>query len=351
MIMEKGKLKELYFDYDHSPLQNVPKPPNKIFVTSDDYQIISKSQSGSFLGIKEVHELNDKTKKTFHIHFESLVNQSKQLFEFLFNQSAEIHDYFKTKDDNWAAFLFSKNKYGVEDFVKDHQARTYELAKLQDKTLNLKIFSHLDLLLGASYGYTTSDTINLFLLLKTNNSKPENLSFLTLTRFSITRNREFALLSENINENRYIEYFENFIKDDFLDDLGEFIKYYQYFSDITLERENFVPIVLDLYNSNRNSESIKKDKRLKTKINSIIDNSKAFIKHKENLTLASFIDYIIEKNEFKLEEIGYDRSKIEELFVRKNAYNKALRVLPHLDKKYVNAQVQSFLDIQSALYL
>ena len=112
---------------------------------------------------------------------------------------------------------------------------------------------------------------------------------------------------------------------------------YNQLSRISISKENFIPVCLDLYNLNRSLTSLKNDKNLQRRVKSLIKACEQFINTtSSNFNCSLFIDFIIRYNYINLESIEISRDKIENLFVQKRAYQKIESIFPSFSKSQTN---------------
>lgn len=124
---------------------------------------------------------------------------------------------------------------------------------------------------------------------------------------------------------RYGEFVEKVISQ-FVREEKSFNKLLEIYQVIPLEEKYFMPIILDLYNKNRNTESVKNDDKLIRSILTLKLAAEEQLAYSNKLTWASFIGFIVRYNEFELVSGVFPKADIESLFSKKKAYTKMLEI-------------------------
>lgn len=101
----------------------------------------------------------------------------------------------------------------------------------------------------------------------------------------------------------------------------------------SIDREYFAPVVLDIYDRNRNLESIRNDSDLRNRVKILFRDAEEFVEGKSNdfyreitpLEWTEFIYFILRYNHFDFEHEPR-LEKVEELFSKKDAYRKFVKL-------------------------
>lgn len=142
----------------------------------------------------------------------------------------------------------------------------------------------------------------------------------------------------------------------FYNDLKSFHKYYQAFKKIELNRIEFIAIVLDLYNRNRNEESLELDDNLKKTIRNTINRNKQNSDFNYDLTLATVVKNIIKINaeDYNLgSPINTDKYHVifseKRVFKKiKNIYDKSIgseKIRTEKFNSYLRSQTKAYTNI------
>lgn len=151
---------------------------------------------------------------------------------------------------------------------------------------------------------------------------------------------------------------ESFIKrtaQQFKNEEEIFYNILQNYQKINLDKTYFMPIILDLYNQNRNSESVKNDPKLLKSILGLKNATEQQMRYSKTLNWGSLISFIVRFNEFSLESGIFPKTDIESLFSKKKAYTKFLEIFKKfLDNQsrfenYANNQLADWLKIESII--
>ena len=344
-MYEKEDLESLFFEPTISQLRAISNDDN--IISSARHKLISHDKS--FLGIKKKKYLE--SKEIFVLNHE----QAFDLGKLLFNKIADVEEsdlrYFHSEDLSWVAFLFSFIKSGNEEVLSNSQEEILQELIEKDNTQKdadnnphrrenaeaLNMPDNIDFVIGVNSGYNDEDIPTFYLVLKHEDGINPFLLTIDSYKFSFEEIEDYLNHSCDLKVLKSI--IEKKVASKFLYQLKAFVSLYQLMSEILIGKEDFVPVCLDLYNLNRSLTSLKNDKNLKRRVESLIRNGEGFISAFTSDTNCSiFIDFIIRNNYVNLESIVINRDRVEELFMQKRSYQKVESIFPSFRKSHKNFQ-------------
>jgi hypothetical protein len=307
-------IEELFFTPVVSKFNAISEDSN--IVKTDDYKLVSFEKN--FLGIKK----NDycESSEIFLLTHKDVFELTKSLFSALSESEPQVLNYFHSEEMDWVAFLFNSSVYS---------------SGMRRSNEDKKMPSGIDFVIGVNSGYGETDTPTFYLMLK--HQQGGQVSFLTIDNYKFTKSE----IEQYILGGRDFDFLQEILIKDvsahFRLELDSFILLYEKLRSIRIEKSFFAPVCLDLYNLNRSLTSIKNDGRLRLNLTRLINQSSVFVKNLTlEITASDFIDFIIRYNYFSLENITLSREKIEDLFVKKRAYQKVEDMFPGFFKSQEN---------------
>ncbi len=294
--------------FEKIELNTLDQRAGRFNVQSDEHFIFSIEDK--YRGIKRT------VKKIGHPFFfthEETLDTACAIYKRLYKKDpTEVH-YFHDEDKTWNGFVVSEdltNKGVIQPSLVDQY---YPL-------------------IGAFNGYGMDENPAFFMLISSPFGKEKRrTSYLTIDSFRFLSSVEKECVYKEKASSKpttyrfkpglYGEFIEK-VTSQFKEEEEIFNSLLKTYQAIPLEEKYFMPIILDLYNKNRNTESVKNDDNL---INSILKLKRAaeeHLKFSNRLTWASFIGFIVRYNEFELVSGVFPKADIESLFSKKKAYTK-----------------------------
>lgn len=324
------------------PLDN---KAGKFNVQSDKHFVFSMEHN--FRGIKKA--LKRQEHPFFFTHEESF-NTACAIFKELYKKDPTSVYYFHHADKTWNGFVVTH-----EDLIEE----TYGSYQLRFPIYESKY----NPLIGAFNGYGMDENPAFFMLISSPFDAKKS-SFLTIDNFRFLNDDDKLSLykaKDKVKPNTF-----NFDKKSlksfivrtaaqFKNEEDKFNNILKKYQKINLDKTYFMPIILDLYNQNRNSESVKNDPKLLKSILGLKNAAEQQMRYSKTLNWGSLISFIVRFNEFSLESGIFPKTDIESLFSKKKAYTKFLEIFKKfLDNQsrfenYANNQLADWLKIESVI--
>jgi hypothetical protein len=344
-------MQHLFFKPIISSFQAIAQ--NGFIVNSDEHRLVSLDKS--FLGVKEcIPYSNDATKPFQYNAKDVFVLDHKQahdlaamLYEAVTGNNGTVFEYFETKNWDWAAFLFNEKSYSLTDFIRQ-EYYTESVEKIERNFGNISMFENLNVVIGVNNGYDANNGTTFYALIQHRNY-PKG-SFLTIDNFHFSQKDigDYFRSGKKLPTLGFIVGYE--VSGKFAYSIDEFAKNYDflsshYFTNISTQ---FIPICLDIHNINRSVTSMENDSRLRKQTRRLVDKADLFLKNIGNRKdYALLIDFLLSYSEFDLDEIRYNRRRVEEIFVTKRSYKNLTTRLsktllkPQNHHNYLDDQIQS----------
>jgi hypothetical protein len=336
----KKNLESLFFEPVVSSLRAISKDDN--IITSNNHKLISYEKS--FLGIKSTNYLE--STEIFLLKHREAFELCQHLYEELTKYDGKVLNHFHSPNLSWIAILYSSQTFENNDIANDmiknkliidsySSLNTFDEVQKQVDSNDLKMPKNIDLVVGINSGYNEGDIPTFYLILR--HKQDQYHSFLTIDNYKFSTEEIEAHLRENKSIDVLKKYLKENVSKHFEYQLKSFVMLYNQLSRISISKENFIPVCLDLYNLNRSLTSLKNDKNLQRRVKSLIKACEQFINTtSSNFNCSLFIDFIIRYNYINLESIEISRDKIENLFVQKRAYQKIESIFPSFSKSQTN---------------
>jgi hypothetical protein len=344
-------MKHLFFKPTISSFQAIAQ--NGFIVNSEEHKLISLDKS--FLGVKDcIHYSNDPNKPfqcndkdVFVIDHKESHDLASMLFEVVTGSKGTVFEYFETTNWDWSAFLFNEKTYSLTNFINQEYYKE-SLEKSEKKFKNPSIFANLNIVIGVNNGYDANNGTTFYALIQHRNY-PKG-SFLTIDNFHFSQKDigDYFRSGKKLPTLGFVIGYE--VADKFGDSIDEFAKNYDFlsshnFTNIGLE---FIPICLDIHNINRSLTSMENDSRLRKQTSRLVEKAQVFLKNIGNrVDYALLVDFLLSYSEFDLDEIRYNRRRVEEIFVTKRSYKNLMTRLsstlltPQKHQNYLDDQIQS----------
>lgn len=306
----------------------------KYNISTDDYFIFGFEDR--FRGVKRAF---NEDKLPFYLSHQETFNTTKQIFYELSGFEPDLLTEFHDKDKTWNAFIVTHSSF-VKYTQKTKANSSYPLFDYVDAAEDEPFINFP--LIGGFNNYSLDKNPAFFYLIGTP-FQPDSGSLLTLDNFRFTKvedKRPFVV----DNRKAALDQLVKSIAVRFKGARANFDKLLVKMTTQQILKEEFAPVVLDLYNRNRNPQSIRNDDGLRHRVKRLYINAANSVKKLELVPWTEFIRFIIRYNQFYFyEEILLE--SVEELFSRKDSYqkfetlfNRFLTDRPSYER-YVNGQV------------
>lgn len=339
----KVDVESLDFEISTNPLQAIGG--SQIFQTDKYFAIYGNDL---LLGIKPQQERAQLTLNHYQAYRLGL-----SLFEEVFCPGSD-QACFLSEDQSWMASLIGEDpnegmcseKYQQNLFPAIIN-ECYDIKSCKDWVSELHNCGFRPSL-GVVNGFDYNDNLAFYLLVEPLNHKSKSIPVLTLAsfKFSEQQQHDIALCPASSRLDYALGMLCESAQPAFFDALREFLALYRQLSQWPSELESLTAITLDFYNKNRNTASIAVDRQLAGELRRFIDEANEY--YQDKWQMSSIIDFIMRYNEFNFESVQFQRSRIEQLFVRKRSYQKMARILTKNGSdsfefdRYLTEQLRSF---------
>lgn len=342
--------------FEHVTIQPLDHLTDNHRIKTDKYFVFNY-QSG-FRGFKAAYP---EEALPFFLHHEEVFWGACQLFENLFQHKPDLIRFFHDDEKTWNAFLvtswqLAKNEEpDVQEWAVADQDPTmygswqpeYYVPPMRTRHSQYgKGFEHFPLI-GAVNDYGFDKTPAFFYLVATP-FRHSLASFLTLANFRFLKDADkIPFARYGTNRKAELARICRDVSKQFKREQQEFDQLLSTMSNRVIESEFFGPVVLDLYNRNRNLESIRNDATLRNAIRITYSQARDFSRSTSELLWSDFIHFIIRYNEFDLEE-DWLHSRIIELFKEKRSFKKFEEVF----RKFLhnNSRYQTYINDQQSTW-
>ncbi len=290
------------------------------FNVSSEYHYVFNFED-KFIGIKKSQSIHS---LPFFLHHEESLKMACMIYEQTFNQMPNELLYFHEKQKNWNSFIVGYRSEGKE------------LAYYNNLfTSSIRIDVDYFPMVGAFNSFEFGEN-PFFSLLITSPFDKHNYSFLSLEDFRFPKDSGNDLLKRQYKGQLFsdaaLAKASEIIARTFGDADTKFKQKLIEYSCRELDSSYFAPIILDLYNINRNVESIKNDKKLEKRIRHHFDLANLFIIRNEMATWSTIIAYMVRYSDFKITNGIFPKKNILDIFAQKQCYKK----LETIFSKFVN---------------
>ena len=321
----------------------------KFNISTDNYFVFGHEDK--FRGIKKAFDVD---KPPFYLLHEETFKVAKNVFWKLFNAEPDLLTVFHDVDKTWNAFIIGSSKdvqYEQEDKhnefsdlmqLKSVDERTDEAAILN------KDFLHFPLI-GGFNNYGFDKTPAFFYLIATPFGESSG-SVLAVDNFRFSKDEEKLPFVLADRQNALDQLVKNIAKRFEAAQL-DFEQLLESISGKKVIGNIFAPVVLDLYNRNRNLQSILNDDQLRHRVKRLYLDAKKFTDKRIEISWSEFIHFIVRYNQFYFEKTLLLEG-VEELFSRKDSYRKFDRLFrqfliePDRFSPYVDNQVSDWKRIE-----
>jgi hypothetical protein len=309
------KIKDLPTDFfEKIELSTLTCMTDKHVIKSKDYYIFSSDNN--FRGIKKS---SSEGGIPFFLTHKELFDSACLIYEKMYKSSPEYLYYFHDEAKMWNAFIVSGYDFDTINAYKDGFFENNMPIQVGDTNGFPAI--------GASNSYEMDENPAFFYVVT---SPVDNRNtFLTIDNFRFRRAVDREVLLKAKKNNSFTQWMESFAHDKAETFLAAETKFKKLLKDLSVkevEPQFFAPIVLDLYNKNRNIQSVKNDVELSRDIYKLYNNANGFVdkgRYYNGINWTIFVSFILRYTNFDLANgTSFPKEKIEELFSTKDSYQK-----------------------------
>jgi len=307
-------------------------------ITTDQYYVFGYQDQ--FRGIKKAY--NDDSPPFYLLHKETF-EVTRRVFENLFGYPPDQVKVYHDENKTWNAFIV-----GSSALTRYEQSAAFEPENTFAKAAPFVHFP----LIGGINNYDLDKNPAFFYLIATPFQKDYG-SVLTLDNFRFQKEEDKSLLFST-NRDYSLFALSDIIAKQFKKSEREFNDLLNSIQNQRINSWEFAPVVLDLYNKNRNPESILIDNTLRQRVRKLHMDAQKHLRRQHEVPWTEFIHFITRYNQFELYK-GLQLESVEELFSKKEAFqkfDKAFRVFleyPERFTSYVQSQVNDWQRIERFL--
>lgn len=253
----------------------------------------------------------------FYLLHEECFKGACQIFTEIYQHEPDLFAYFNDPDKTWNAFLVTSSRlYLGNEFVSE-----FDSFGVLPSQKDFRYFP----VIGGFNSYNQGINPGFYYLIAPPFEQGKG-SFLTLANFRFLRDEDKQrFLTDNRPEalrQTIRQISKEFVKAEY-----EFRSLLDRMAEGTITRDDLIPVILDLYDKNRNTESVANDTRLQGSLRYLAQAVEDFFPTRRQHLFAwtALIQFIIRNNEVNLNE-GLRLDEVEELFSRKRAYTKFIRL-------------------------
>lgn len=280
------------------------------FNVSSDYHYVFNFED-KFIGIKKspsIHSL------PFFLHHEESLKMACMIYEQTFNQMPNELLFFHNEQKNWNAFIVGYRS-------EEEQLAYYNNLFTSSVRADIDYFP----MVGAFNTFEFGEN-PFFSLLITSPFDKGKYSFLSLEDYRFPKDSGNDLLKRQYKGQLFsdaaLANTSKIIASSFRDADDQFKQILGEYSGKKLDYSYFAPIILDLYNINRNVESIKNDEKLERKIRHHSELARLFIPKNTAATWTTIIAYMVRYSDFKITNGIFPKNNILDIFAQKQSYKK-----------------------------
>lgn len=320
------------------PIQSLPKDffepitfhpldhrAGRFNVSTKEYYIFNHEDG--YRGIKKAF---DEKSEPFFLRHEEAFKGACHIFREQFGHEPDLVQWYHDENKTWNAFLVTSQTMKQKAMNKEATLFPTE-ARDEFRTFPL---------IGAFNGYSINDHPAFFLIVSTP-FEEERGSFLTLDafRFQSHDDRKLFVGQSPADRKKHLAALSKRIAGGFNLAKNHFDDLIERMRQRTIIKEFFAPVVLDLYNMNRNLESVRNDEELRGRIRKLFTQSEnSLFRFRNAVPWTEFIHFIIRYNDYSIGTHSLPLSQVEELFSVKRSYQKFERLFDvffHDDRRFV----------------
>lgn len=256
----------------------------------------------------------------FFLYHREVFDGACQIFKNLFGHEPDLLRFFSNEQKTWNAFLVTSQQVAKFDYeITEDLFGEKQLRQSLDKK-DRQPFRHFPLI-GGFNDYAYEQNPAFFYLIATP-FRQTTASFLTVDNFRFLQDLDKRPFTEpGINRAALLQSTCQRVTVSFRKERDKFEKLLTEMASNRIKTDYFAPVVLDLYNRNRNTESVRNDDTLRASLRYLYQQADNFSYGQSSLLWSDFIHFIIRHNEFNLDQ-DWLLKRIEELFAEKRSYKK-----------------------------
>lgn len=337
-MLQKIPTYDLFFKVNESPLRAIIE---NTMVLPERYKVLHENTR--FLGIKEIEK---ETQKAFFVEHSHAYKCARVLAESISSNINQDRSYKNDLNNKAFIFLGSGNNTETRQLPKDSLFGDFDKHLIEQ--LRRYGFSPA---IAVQNGYDYLDRTTFYLLAELAISESV-FGYLTIAKYKFGNNTIYDALKNPLKKEDYciLDIKENGVPF-FLKELRKFFETYESLYNIQANSEQLIAVALDIFNKNRNLESLKSDVNLADEMRKFISSARAYFDRKENL--AHLINFIARLHyiDFSLSQIT--PSLLHDVLTEKKAYSNLPRIFlgknqdPNERANYLAEQVNVYKLIPS----
>jgi len=339
--LHKTQTKELFFTVEKSPLRAII---DNSMVTPDNYIVLHRQQQ--FLGIKPKEK---EEQDVFFIEHNLAYQCGKVLAESL--SPTLVHNMSFSNDLKNQAFIFiGENDFDTrqDSFLPAHELEEKNIFDIYDRATlqQLKRYGFKPTI-AIENGYDYNDRVMFYLLVGLPLSARRN-GYLTISKYKFQKQTIKNILAGGAKE-LVIDDVKKHSVGKFRSDLKAFVNRYKQLNQIHLDPKSLTAITLDVFNKNRNLETLKSDGNLLRDIQLFTEKAMSFFKG--STQASEILNFIIRYHYLDLDHSTVSEHNIRDVLIEKKAYARLKRIYSGKNEqeqeraKYFSHQMDAFQKI------
>lgn len=345
-MLKKINSQDLIFPVRQSKLKVILD--DTTIVTAEKYVSIHQPEKKELFGIKP---LGDDRKEAFYMKHEEALNGLRLLHHSLFPWPISERCY-ATDNKNLAFVFFGKGSEGQSqgNLFDEESKLSFLPANKEETTLDVRFDWHyftsngFTPALAVENGFDYNDRAVFYLLVEIADNIGRS-GYITIDKYRIQSKtveevERFPLKKVELVMNEL----ERKAAPIFFDRLKAFIHKYEALRKIQTNKEEVIAVALDVFNKNRNVESILSDTDLEKELTRFIENARSYFN--KNSGMQDIVNFIIRYNMLNFYEPELAEHAIREVLVEKKAFGNLNRLIegkninPVELRNYVEEQVR-----------
>lgn len=283
----------------------------------DSTQFYVFNHEDQFRGFKSAYSEGSPPFFLFH---QEVLDGACQIFRNLFGHEPDLLRFFANEQKTWNAFLVTSQQVAKFDYELTDELFSEPALRQGFNKEDRQPFRHFPLI-GGFNDYAYGGNPAFFYLIATP-FRQTTASFLTVDNFRFLQDLDkHPFTQPRANRVTLLQSTCRRVTDSFRKERDKFDKLLTEMADYQIDKDYFAPVVLDLYNRNRNVESVRNDDTLRASLRYLYQQADDFSYGQSTLPWSDFIHFIIRYNEFNLDQ-DWLLKRIEELFAEKRSYKK-----------------------------
>ncbi len=335
----------LNFEIYISPFQAICG--NKIMPVKHHMAVCSEN---SLLGVRS------QDKEEFVINHMNAYLLAESLYNSIY-QSGIAHICYLSESKNWMASIIGEPKYKTNGHFAELPSDVFITDRPKSTILKDLFTFGFKPAIGVVNGFDYNDDLGFYLLLEPSTaSTKDDMHLMTLDAFKFSPLDLQALvkisdIDEQLEKARNILLGKAVNK--FQETLEAFIQVYEKLSCWQTQADHLTAICLDVFNKNRNIESVKADTQLSKELSTFINKAETYFRNANQMS--DLVQFIIRYHDVDFSAKNLDRNKVEQIFVKKKSYGKIVRVLGEMKPTqksyhdYLESQLSSYRQVYEFL--